>query len=172
MKRTKIAINQVICIWYYEKFEDIKGVIRIRKSKKDRQYNSQRQKDKGTNNDLQNITQKTKDRATRTPLKIESELRCSRRASNSCSNYDTRRVILAANPVINHKWGKDQIVITTNKTYPWWFVTQILHNGGGRDTFVVMTSVISDFSTLANYSIRATIYKTPTHMYCSFASKL
>jgi hypothetical protein len=28
-----------------------------------------RQKDKRTNNDLQNITQKTKDRATRTPLK-------------------------------------------------------------------------------------------------------
>jgi hypothetical protein len=28
-----------------------------------------RQKDKGTNSDLQNITQKTKDRATRTPLR-------------------------------------------------------------------------------------------------------
>jgi hypothetical protein len=50
-----------------EEFEDIKGVIRIRKSK-DRQNNGQRKKDKRTNNDLQN-TDKTKDRVTRTPLK-------------------------------------------------------------------------------------------------------
>jgi hypothetical protein len=33
---------------------------------KDRQYNSQKKKDKMTNNDLQNITQKYKDRTTRT----------------------------------------------------------------------------------------------------------
>ena len=50
-------------------FEDTKGVIISRKSKKDRQYNGQRKKDKRTNNDLQNVTQETKDRATRTPLK-------------------------------------------------------------------------------------------------------
>ena len=37
------------------------GVIRIRKSKKDRQHNSQKKKDKRTNNDLQSTTQKTKD---------------------------------------------------------------------------------------------------------------
>jgi hypothetical protein len=42
-----------------EDFEDTKGVIRIRKSKKD----------KRTNNDLQNTTQKTNDRATGTPQK-------------------------------------------------------------------------------------------------------
>jgi len=41
------------------------GVIRRRKSEKDRQYNGQKKKD----NDLQNITQKTKDRATRTQIK-------------------------------------------------------------------------------------------------------
>ena len=33
--------------------------------KKDRQHNGQKKKDKRTNNDLQNITQKIKDRATR-----------------------------------------------------------------------------------------------------------
>jgi hypothetical protein len=33
--------------------------------KKDRQYNGQNKKDKGTNNDLQNTKQKTKDRVTR-----------------------------------------------------------------------------------------------------------
>ena len=49
------------------KFEDTKGVSIIRKSK-DRQHNGQKKKDKRTNNDLQNITHKTKDRETRTPL--------------------------------------------------------------------------------------------------------
>jgi len=34
---------------------------------------------KRTNNDLQNSKQKTKDRATRTPLKTGGELRCSGR---------------------------------------------------------------------------------------------
>ena len=38
-----------------EEFEDTKGVIRIRKSKKNRQHNGQKKKDKRTNNDLQNI---------------------------------------------------------------------------------------------------------------------
>ena len=52
----------------YEEFEDTKGVIRIRKSK-DRQHNGQKKKDKRTNNDLHNITHKTKDQVTLTPLK-------------------------------------------------------------------------------------------------------
>jgi hypothetical protein len=43
-------------------FEDTKEVFRSRKSKKVRQYNGQRKKDKMTNNNLQNTTQKTKDR--------------------------------------------------------------------------------------------------------------
>ena len=51
-----------------EEFEGTKMVIRIRKSK-DREQNGQRRKYKRTNNDLQNTTQKTKDRVTRTPLK-------------------------------------------------------------------------------------------------------
>jgi hypothetical protein len=41
-----------------EKNDDTKGVIRSRKSKKDRQHNGQK---KRTNTDLQNITQKNKD---------------------------------------------------------------------------------------------------------------
>ena len=62
-----------------EKFEDTKVVIRRRKSKRDRQpndnkgqrdkqHNHQKNKDKRKNNDIQNITQKTNDRATGTPL--------------------------------------------------------------------------------------------------------
>jgi peptidyl-tRNA hydrolase len=44
----------------YEELEDTKGVIRIRKSKKNRQHNGQKKKDKRTNNDLQNIHIKLK----------------------------------------------------------------------------------------------------------------
>ena len=52
-----------------EEFQYTKRVIRIRKSKKDRH-----QKSKRTNNDLQNISHKTKDRVTQTPLKTGDEL--------------------------------------------------------------------------------------------------
>jgi hypothetical protein len=37
-----------------EEFEDTKGAIRIRISKKNRQHDGQKKKYKGTNNDLQN----------------------------------------------------------------------------------------------------------------------
>jgi len=38
-----------------EEFEDTKGVIRIRKSKKNRQHNGKKNKYKKTNNDIQSI---------------------------------------------------------------------------------------------------------------------
>jgi hypothetical protein len=44
-------------------------VIRIRKFVKEREHNGQKKKDKRTNNDLPNTTQKTKDREKRTQLK-------------------------------------------------------------------------------------------------------
>ena len=43
-----------------EMFEETKGVIRIRKTKKYRQCNVRKKKDKRTNNDLQNIHLKLK----------------------------------------------------------------------------------------------------------------
>ena len=43
-----------------EEFEDTKGVIRIGKSKKDRQHNGQMKNGKRKNNDLQNIHIKLK----------------------------------------------------------------------------------------------------------------
>ena len=43
-----------------EEFEDTKGVIRIRISKKNRQHNGQKEKYKRTNNDLKNILIKLK----------------------------------------------------------------------------------------------------------------
>ena len=47
-------------------------MIRSPKSRKDRQHNGQKKKGKRANNNLQNITQKTNDRATRSPLKTEA----------------------------------------------------------------------------------------------------
>ena len=73
-----------------EEFENTKGVIRIRKSKKDRQHNGQKKKDKRTNNDLQKHTHKTKDRATQIQQKIGGELGCSRREGSSRSSSGTR----------------------------------------------------------------------------------
>ena len=89
-----------ISISHEEEFEDTKRVIRIHKSKKDRQLNGQT---KRTNNDLQNITQKGKDRAARTPIKAGDELGCPGRENSSCSTCGTRRVILVTNPVISHE---------------------------------------------------------------------
>jgi len=43
-----------------EEFDDTKGVIRIRISKKNRQHNGQKKKYKMTNNDIQNIHIKLK----------------------------------------------------------------------------------------------------------------
>ena len=51
---------------------------------------AKRKKDKRTNNDLQNITHKTKDRETRTPLKTGGELKCCRRVS-SCKQVNCKR---------------------------------------------------------------------------------
>ena len=58
----------------HEKFEDNKGGLRRRKSKKNRQHNGEKKKDERINNDLQNITPKTTDHVTRTPLNTGGEL--------------------------------------------------------------------------------------------------
>jgi hypothetical protein len=53
----------------------------VMRNTKNRQNIDQKKKNKRTNNDLQNTTPKTKDRVTRTPLKIGDELMCSGRVS-------------------------------------------------------------------------------------------
>ena len=83
----------------YEEFEDTKGAIRIRISKKIRQHNGQKKKDKKR---YIKHTHQTKDRVTRTPLKTGGELRCSGRISSSSSTSGIRRVNLVTNPVISH----------------------------------------------------------------------
>jgi hypothetical protein len=47
-------------VLYQEEFEDTKGAIRIRKSKKDRKHNGQKKKGKRINIDLQGIHIKLK----------------------------------------------------------------------------------------------------------------
>ncbi len=52
---------------------------------------------------------------------------------------------LATHPVISDERGKDREVFTTSGTYPWSFVTQIVHSGqpsrgGDRKTLEVMIS--------------------------------
>ena len=55
---------------------------------------------KSTNNDLQNTTQKTKDRATRTLLKTGGELGWSGRVGSSCSTGGIR---IVTNLVISYE---------------------------------------------------------------------
>ena len=81
-----------------EEFEDTKWVIRIHKSKNDRQHNGQKKKDKQQST---KHTHKTKEGATQTSLQIGDELRWSRCVSNSCSTVDTRHVTLVTNLVIS-----------------------------------------------------------------------
>ena len=73
-------------------FEDNKGIIKIRKSKKNRQHDGQRKKYKKTNNDLQNIHIKPKIELHEP--KAGGELRCSGRVGSSCSTSGTRHVNL------------------------------------------------------------------------------
>jgi hypothetical protein len=71
-------------------FEDTKGVIRIRISKKNRQHNCQKKRYKKDKKRSTKHTHKTKDRVTRTPLKTGVELTCSRRVSSCCSTSYSR----------------------------------------------------------------------------------
>ena len=72
-----------------EEFEDTKGATRIRKSKKNRQHNDQKEKVQKDKQRSTKHTYKTKDRV---------ELRYSGRVSSSCSTSDTRFVNLGTHP--------------------------------------------------------------------------
>ena len=80
-------------------FEDTKGVIRIGKSK-DRQHNCQKKKDKQRST---KHTHKSKDRVTRTSLKIGGELGCSGRVGSYSSTSGTHRVTLVTQMVTSRE---------------------------------------------------------------------
>jgi hypothetical protein len=63
------------------------------------------------------------------PLKNRSEFMCSGKVSSCCSTTGTRRATHCGKSIICHEWREGVIVITTNRTYPRSFVTQILRNG-------------------------------------------
>ena len=67
------------------------GVIRVIKSKKNRQhiYKKKKYKQRSTKH-----TNKTKDRVTRTPLKSRDELRCPGRVS--CHSQDVKDTVMAS----------------------------------------------------------------------------
>ena len=90
-------------MFLYEEFEDTRGVIRSRKSKKNRQRNGQKDKQRSTKH-----THKTKDRVTRTSLNTGGELGCSVRGRSSRSSSGSRRVNLVTNPVLSHEWGGER----------------------------------------------------------------
>ena len=85
-----------------------------------------KRRDKRTNNNLQKITQKTKDRAARIPSNFGGKISCSGRVISSCSTCDTRSVTFVKNPVISHEWRTYWIVFKTNGTYTWSLRTQTL----------------------------------------------
>ena len=76
-------------IYYLEEFEDTRGVIRIRKSKKNGQHIGQEKKDKQRTT---NHTHKAKDQVTRTPLTTWDKRRGSGKVSSYCSTSGTCRV--------------------------------------------------------------------------------
>ena len=61
IRTTNVVCCNICLLHIYEEFEDTKVVIRICKSKKDRQHNGLTKKYKRINNDLQNITHKTEE---------------------------------------------------------------------------------------------------------------
>ena len=84
-------------------FEDIKGVIRIRISRKNRQHNGQKKKTQKDKQRSTKHTYKTNDRVTQTPLKICGALRCSEKVSSFFSTSVIHHVYLVTNPVISHE---------------------------------------------------------------------
>jgi hypothetical protein len=65
----KICLEDASHLFCYEEFEDIKGVTRIRKSKKNGQHNGQKKKGQKDKQRSTKHMHKTKDRVTRTSLK-------------------------------------------------------------------------------------------------------
>ena len=114
-------------------------------------------------------THRTKDRATRTPLKTGDELRCSGRVRSSCSTSGTRRVYLVIDTVISHEWGKDREVFATSGTYYVIYDTYILVSNQVIVTIVTLSKwwlQVSKEEPLVQYVaslLAATLYQGNLH---------
>ena len=118
------GVSSVLRYSYLEEFYDTKGIIIIRKSK-DRQHNGQKKKNQRTNNDLQNITHKTKHQVARISLKTRVELRCFGRVGSSCSTSGTHSCYSSYKPDDNtwimkgpesayDKWNSSMVICDTD----------------------------------------------------------
>ena len=107
-----------------EEFEDNKLIIRIRKSKKVRQHNGQKKKNKRQTTTYKTYTYIKEKTERLTPLKTWGEHRCSRRVGSSYSTTGTLCVAPVTNPVISHASGEDREMLISG-THPYAFVTDI-----------------------------------------------
>ena len=82
---------KVVCL---QRESPIRRVWRYNKETVNRKTDNAMVKRKRTNNDLQNTTQKTKDRVIRIPLKTRGELMWSGRVGSSCYTCSIHRVTL------------------------------------------------------------------------------
>ena len=112
----------------HEELEDTKGVIRICKSRKNRQHNGQKTEEQTTQWPKEKVqkdkqrptkhTYKTKDRVTRTPLKTWSEFRCSGRVSSFFSTVVYFEVIVASDEtLISSKFSEIRTPIKETKIF-------------------------------------------------------
>jgi len=102
--------------------------IRSRMSRKGRQYNGQKKKDKRTNNVLQNITQQTKERSPRTPQKNRRLTQVLRRDKQLPLHTWHPSCYFCYKPDDKLYMRIEPIVMTTNGTCTSSFVTQIIRN--------------------------------------------
>ena len=80
---------------------------------------TKRKKDKRTNNNIQNTTQKTTDWSTRTPLNTKGELMCSLRVISSWSTCDTRRTTTWTSSYIKRIGGVMVTMLASSGFEPW-----------------------------------------------------
>ena len=105
------SISSIILIWSMDK-KSLKGQSKVVNRRK-----TDNTMTKKANSNLENTTQKTKDRATRRSLKTEDELSCTGSISRSCSTSDNRRVIVKLHEHhLTWKLCWTTIPIQTNRT--------------------------------------------------------
>ena len=127
-RREHYVIVATLFIAKYKTKYNIRRVIRICRSMKEKHHNGQTKKYKSTKTIYKTLQ-----------LKLEiaepTQNRVVETLSSSWSTSGTCRFTLAINPGISHEWVKDPVVSMTSGTYPWSFVTQKFHNGQPSDDF-------------------------------------
>jgi hypothetical protein len=115
-------------VYFLDKFEDVKGVIRSLELRRDNAMTKGEKKDE--HYFTKHYTANKRLNKNTNPTKTGVELRYSRRVSNSCSTIDNRRITLVKHQVISQaRRNKNEIVTMTSGTYLWSSVTQMFSSG-------------------------------------------